>query len=95
MKVESKQEVKKYFFPVYWIWAIIIPIFFVGINAYLDAGAGENFGESFSNFTDEISWSRVPAMFALFGLIYPLTIVIFPGFYISFTEALSMEKQYK
>jgi hypothetical protein len=54
---------KKYFFPVYYIWAVISPSVILMINP--------------------ISSSRVPAFYAIFGLIWPLTFVVYPAFLIA------------
>ncbi len=84
---KSRDKIKHYFFPVYWIWALIIPITLILLNAYLYSSGGETFGEAWGNFVAEIAWNRVFSIFALFGLIYPITIVVFPAFYIGFTES--------
>ncbi|MHA2172734.1 MAG: hypothetical protein ACXAB7_22930 [Candidatus Kariarchaeaceae archaeon] len=59
----SKEDMKKYFFPVYYIWAVISPSIILMINP--------------------ISSSRVPAFYAIFGLIWPLTFVVYPAFLIA------------
>jgi hypothetical protein len=84
---KSRDKLKHYFFPIYWIWALIIPITLILLNAYLYSTAGETFGDSMSNFFDEIAWNRALSIFALFGLIYPITIVVFPAFYLGFSDS--------
>ena len=85
--VKSRDNLKHYFFPVYWIWALIIPVTLILLNAYLYSSGGDTFAESWSNFFDEIPWNRALSIFALFGLIYPITIVVFPAFYLSFADS--------
>ncbi len=82
--LNSKVNVKKYFLPVYVAWALIIPTFLVFLNGYTLAPVGES-------FMDYITWKHVPAMYALYGFAYPLTIVTFEGFYISFTKVLGFD----
>ena len=84
---KSRDKIKHYFFPVYWIWALVIPITLILLNAYLNSSAGETFGDSMGNFFDEIEWNRALSIFALFGLIYPITIVVFPAFYLGFADS--------
>ena len=62
--INSRQEVKKYFFPVYAIWAVISPTLILIVNP--------------------ISGYRIVSFYALFGLIWPLTFVVYPGFFLSF-----------
>lgn len=83
--VSSKFKVKKYFLPVYLIWAIVIPTGLILLNAYRLSQPG-------TVIFDYIIWDRVPSMYALFGLIYPLTIVTFEGFYHSFTSELGFDE---
>ena len=84
MQISSKVETKKYFLPVYLVWAILIPTVLVLLNAYLKLS---DEGTVFNN----INWARVPALFALYGFVWPLTIVTFNGFYMAFTSELGFE----
>lgn len=83
--ISSKFKVKKYFLPVYLVWALVIPTSLILLNAYRISQAG-------TSIFDYIIWDRVLAMYALFGLIYPLTIVTFEGFYHSFTSELGFDE---
>lgn len=76
--VNSREKFKDYFLKVYVVWAIITPVAMILINAYINAED--------QSIWDAIPWSRVPALLALFGLIWPLTIVISPAFYQSFAR---------
>ncbi|MHA2250593.1 MAG: hypothetical protein ACXAD7_09525 [Candidatus Kariarchaeaceae archaeon] len=64
--VNSKENMRVYFLPVYFIWAIISPTLIVLVNG--------------------MPWSRVPAFYALFGLIWPITFVVYPAFLKAFTD---------
>ncbi len=77
--VNSRINIKQYYLPVYYIWAIIIPTLLILINAYLKS-------DNVSEMISVIDWKRVPSMYALYGLIYPLSYITLPGFYIAFTE---------
>lgn len=74
--VNSKQGVKAYFLPVYAIWAFVTPTVVIFLNWYVYAADGVGFFQG----TD---WSRVPAIYALFGLIWPLTLVVSPAILIA------------
>jgi hypothetical protein len=62
----SRDALKTYFFPVYYIWAVISPSIILLINP--------------------ISLGRIPAFYALFGLIWPLSFVVYPAFLISIRQ---------
>ena len=74
--VDSKINAKKYFLPVYAIFMILTPTIVTLMQGYLNASDGQSLFEA-------IHWRRVPAFYALFGLIWPLTIVISPAFFLS------------
>ncbi|MHA2027848.1 MAG: hypothetical protein ACW99A_10330 [Candidatus Kariarchaeaceae archaeon] len=59
----SRDGLKAYFFPVYYVWAVISPSIILLINP--------------------ITLKFVPAFYALFGLIWPLSFVVYPAFLIS------------
>lgn len=62
--INSRQELKKYFLPVYLVWAFVSPSLILLVNP--------------------IPASTLFAFYALFGLIWPLTFVVYPAFYLSF-----------
>ena len=62
----SRDNLKKYFFPVYYVWVIISPSIILLINP--------------------IPRNVVPAFYALFGLIWPLTFIVYPAFLLSINE---------
>ncbi|MDH5404158.1 MAG: hypothetical protein OEZ01_02205 [Candidatus Heimdallarchaeota archaeon] len=76
--INSKTNLKKYFLPVYVVWVFIIPT--VIILLQLNLTKGEN-----SLFTN-LDWNRVPAIYASFGVVWPISIFIFPAFYYSYAK---------
>ncbi|MCY3412583.1 MAG: hypothetical protein INQ03_13170 [Candidatus Heimdallarchaeota archaeon] len=82
MTFTSKVNVKKYFLPVYLVWAVLIPLGLILINAYIQSYPDRS-------IIDVIEWNRVPAMFALWGFAYPITLVTMVGFFTSFAHQLS------
>ena len=59
----SRDNLKQFFFPVYYVWAFISPSIILLINP--------------------IELNVIPAFYALFGLIWPLSYVVYPAFLIS------------
>ncbi len=72
--VDSKVNTRRYFLPIYAVFAIVSPTITFYMSGYLMAPVGEAMGAY-------LPWDRVAAFYALFGLIWPLTIVISPGFF--------------
>jgi len=64
--VNSKVHMRRYFLPVYYIWAILSPTLIILVNG--------------------MAWSRVPAFYAIFGLIWPITFVVYPAFLKAFNQ---------
>ncbi len=62
----SRDNLKKYFLPVYYAWAIISPSIILLINP--------------------IPRNVIPAFYAIFGLIWPLTFVVYPAFLLSIRQ---------
>ncbi|MCE7735852.1 MAG: hypothetical protein GPJ54_13305 [Candidatus Heimdallarchaeota archaeon] len=62
----SRDNLKVYFFPVYYVWAFISPSLILLINP--------------------IPLRVIPAFYGLFGLIWPLTFVVYPAFLISINK---------
>ncbi|MCH8906196.1 MAG: hypothetical protein IH840_03820 [Candidatus Heimdallarchaeota archaeon] len=63
----SREGMRKYFLPIYIIWAFVSPtIIIMVIN---------------------LSNDRLFSFYALFGLIWPLTFVVYPAFYASFQDS--------
>lgn len=82
--INSKFNLRKFFLPVYVVWALVIPTMLIFLNGYTKAP----YDSGLSQVTKYINWGRVPSMYALFGFAYPLTIVTFEGFFISFSKVL-------
>ena len=80
--VNSKLETKKYFLPVYLTWAIVTPTIVTFMTSYLNTPEG-------ASIVDFIPWTRVLSFYTLFGLVWPLTIVISPAFFVSIKEITS------
>lgn len=72
--VNSRIDAKKYFLPVYVIWAIVTPTIITFMSGYRLTTAT-------TTVFDHVPWSRVAAFYALFGLIWPLTLVVAPAFF--------------
>ena len=62
--IDSKKNLRKYFLPVYYVWAIVSPTLILIVH--------------------NIPFSRYPAFYGIWGLIWPLSFVIYPAFLKSF-----------
>jgi len=77
--VDSKINAKKYFLPLYVVFLITTPTLITILSGLLKLSEGEGFFMLFQY----INWGRVISYFLLFGLIWPLTLVISPIFVLS------------